>query len=89
MAYFEIQPMPIYIHSQAMACKQGWLKYESGLSNELYLQNEKKLCSDKGTYGIVVCIPSRSKSVRHLIQENVYSSLLFMTLNTILVELCS
>ena len=28
----------IYIHLQAMACNRWWLKYESGLSNELYFQ---------------------------------------------------
>ena len=31
---YETQHLPIYIHLQAMACKWGWLKYESGLSND-------------------------------------------------------
>ena len=35
---YEIQHLPIYIHLQAMACKQGWLQYERGLSNEFFFQ---------------------------------------------------
>ena len=37
---YETQQLPIYIHLQAMACKWGWLKYESGLSNELFCPDE-------------------------------------------------
>ena len=36
--YYETQHLPIYIHLQAMACKRGSLKYEIGLSNELYFK---------------------------------------------------
>ena len=39
----EIQHLPIYIHLQATACKRGWLKYESGLSNELFFQKNISL----------------------------------------------
>ena len=40
---YEIQHLPIYIHLQAMAYKRGWLKYESGLSNELFFQTKMRL----------------------------------------------
>ena len=40
---YEIQHLPIYIHSQATACKRGWLIYESGLSNELFFQTNISL----------------------------------------------
>ena len=44
---YEIQHLPFYIHLQAIACKQGLLKYESGLSNELYFQKKISLaCSN-------------------------------------------
>ena len=40
---YETQHLPIYIHLQATACKRGWLKYESGLSNELFFQTNISL----------------------------------------------
>ena len=39
----ETQHLPIYIHLQTMACIRGWLRYESGLANELYFQTKKSL----------------------------------------------
>ena len=40
---YEIQHPPIYIHLQAMACKRGRLKYESGLSNEFFFLSKISL----------------------------------------------
>ena len=40
---YEIQDLPIYIHLKATACKRGWLKYEIGLSNELFFQTNISL----------------------------------------------
>ena len=40
---YEIQYPLIHIHLQAMACNRGWLKYESGLSNDLHFQTFPKI----------------------------------------------
>ena len=40
---YETQHLHIYIHIQAVAYKRGCLKYESGLSNELYFQIKMSL----------------------------------------------
>ena len=40
---YDIQHLPTYIHLQAMAFKQGWLKCESALSNEPFFQTKISL----------------------------------------------
>ena len=39
----ETQHLPIYIHLQAIDCEGGWLKYESGLYNEIFFQTKVSL----------------------------------------------
>ena len=38
---YKTQHLPVFTHLQAMACKRGWLKYESGLSYEFFADKTK------------------------------------------------